>query len=71
MLGAAPDALTAVNDRKWSGDHAASDVADTDGVLLLNRPVPLAKPRIVDLAATILNAYGIAPPEDGDGVALW
>jgi len=71
MLGAAPDALTATNDKKWSGDHAASDVADTDGVLLVNRRLPLDKPRIVDLAATILKTYQIGPPQDGDGVALW
>ncbi len=71
MLGAAPDALTAVNARKWSGDHAASDVADTDGVILVNRRLPLVKPCIVDLAATILGAYGIAPPDNGDGKRLW
>jgi len=71
MLGGAPDALTGVNDKKWSGDHAASDVADTNGVLLVNRDLPLDKPRIVDLASTILNVYEIPPPEDGDGKRLW
>ena len=71
MLGGIPEALTEPNAKKWSGDHAASDVADTSGILLVNQRLNLDDPRIVDLAPTILHHYEIAPPTDMDGHRLW
>lgn len=71
MLGGIPDALTGPNTKKWSGDHAASDVADTSGILLINRRLNLDDPGIVDLAPTILHRYEIAPPPEMDGRRLW
>lgn len=52
VLGGVPAGLFADNDKKWSGDHAASDVADTPGVVLSNRPLDKADPHIVDIAPT-------------------
>ncbi len=71
ILGGIPDALTGPNMRKWSGDHAASDVADTHGVILVNRRIDMDDPRIVDLSPTLLHQYGITPPPDVDGRRLW
>jgi predicted AlkP superfamily phosphohydrolase/phosphomutase len=61
ILGGVPAELFADNTKKWSGDHAASDVADTDGILLSNRPITAAKPAIVDLAPTAIAFFGEAP----------
>ena len=71
MLGGIPNALTALNTRKWSGDHAASDVADTPGVILVNRRVDLRTPGIMDIAPTVLQRYGIPASPDMDGHGLW
>ncbi|MFQ5458105.1 MAG: alkaline phosphatase family protein [Myxococcota bacterium] len=71
MLGGIPDALTGPNTKKWSGDHAASDVADTAGILLVNQRLKLEDPRIGDLAPTILHQYEVTPPPDVDGHRLW
>lgn len=52
ILGGVPEGLFADNDKKWSGDHAASDFADTPGFILANRAIDKADPHIVDIAAT-------------------
>jgi predicted AlkP superfamily phosphohydrolase/phosphomutase len=62
ILGGVPEGLFADNTKKWSGDHAASDVDQTPGVLLSNRPLGSAKPAIVDLAPTALRHFGQTPP---------
>jgi len=71
VLGGIPEPLTGPNTKKWSGDHAASDVADTAGIILVNERLNLDNPQIVDLAPTLLYQYGIAPPPDVDGERLW
>src|SRR5206468_2146974 len=54
-LGGIPAALLEPNDKKWSGDHAASDVADTPGIILSNRALRAGvDAAIVDLAPTAL-----------------
>jgi predicted AlkP superfamily phosphohydrolase/phosphomutase len=70
-LGGVPDALFADNDRRWSGDHAASLAAETEGVLFVSRKLPLASPGIEDIAPTVLKGLGLAPPPDSDGRPLW
>jgi len=63
ILGGMPDGdLFAPNDRKWSGDHAASDVDDTDGIVFSSRPFTADRPGIIDIAPTLLGLYGIRPP---------
>jgi hypothetical protein len=46
------------NTRRWGGDHIV-DPALVPGVLLMNRPFRTASPRLVDLAPTILAAFGV------------
>jgi predicted AlkP superfamily phosphohydrolase/phosphomutase len=62
ILGGAPAAMFADNTKKWSGDHAASDVADTDGILIANVPLAGEHPAIVDLAPTALGFFGKPVP---------
>ena len=62
ILGGVPPGLFADNPKKWSGDHAASDVAETPGILVSNRPLPRENPAIVDLAPTALRFFGKTPP---------
>ncbi len=59
------------NDKKWSGDHAASSATDTHGVLFVSRPVSLEDPGIEDLAPTFLKGLGVPLPSDLDGSPLW
>lgn len=56
ILGGVPEGLFADNDKKWSGDHAASDVDETPGVVLSNRPLDKSDPHIADIAPTA-HAY--------------
>jgi predicted AlkP superfamily phosphohydrolase/phosphomutase len=58
ILGGVPKDLFADNDKKWSGDHAASDVAESAGILIANRPIAKADPGIVDLAPTAHAFFG-------------
>ena len=44
--------------KKWSGDHGGFDFATTAGVLITNRPINTATPRIIDIAPTVLQFYG-------------
>jgi predicted AlkP superfamily phosphohydrolase/phosphomutase len=69
-LGGIPAELFEPNRRKWSGDHAASDVADTPGVILANRKLPAGAPAIVDLAPTALRFLGVPVPSDMVGHGL-
>jgi len=69
-LGGIPADLFETNMRKWSGDHAASDVADTPGVILANRPLAAGDPAIVDLAPTALAFFGAPVPPDMRGHSL-
>jgi predicted AlkP superfamily phosphohydrolase/phosphomutase len=63
ILGGAPEGdLFVPNPRKWSGDHAASDVEDTDGILISSRAFGALRPGIVDVAPTVLALFGVAKP---------
>jgi predicted AlkP superfamily phosphohydrolase/phosphomutase len=68
-LGGAPtgEAL-ADNPKAWCGDHAASDVKDTPGVLLSNATIRHEDPALVDLASTILGLFDA--PISGPGRPL-
>lgn len=64
------------NTKAWSGDHCI-DPELVPGVLIANRPLDLpadharaGAPHIVDLAPTLLDLFGVAPPRHMDGASL-
>ncbi|MGB0135587.1 alkaline phosphatase family protein [Dokdonella sp.] len=57
------------NAEAWSGDHCM-DSRTVPGVLLVNRPLK-ASGDLRDLPVTILDYFGIAPPAEMQGQALW
>lgn len=70
ILGGVPGDLFADNTKKWSGDHAASDVEDTHGILIATRPIARENPAIVDLAPTALTYFGQIAPAHYAGKTL-
>jgi len=62
ILGGVPSDLFADNTKKWSGDHAASDVKSTDGILISSRPLARKDAAIIDFAPTALSFFGVALP---------
>jgi predicted AlkP superfamily phosphohydrolase/phosphomutase len=67
--GAAPQELLSSNDDKWSGEHAASDVAITPGIFFSNKPLaPSAA--IIDIGPTALKYLGAQIPGDFEGKSL-
>jgi predicted AlkP superfamily phosphohydrolase/phosphomutase len=69
-LGGSPPGILYPNTKKWSGDHGGYDYATTAGVLVSNRPILTTSPRIIDIAPTVLQFFGIAPPAGTDGKPL-
>lgn len=63
ILGGMPErALFAPNTKKWSGDHSASDVTETSGILVTSVRPTRDDPAIVDFAPTLLGHFGVAVP---------
>jgi len=69
MGGVADGPLHEDNVKKWSGDHCI-DPAATPGVLLMNRPFRREGASLVDLAPTILDAFGLAKGPLMEGSSL-
>jgi len=57
------------NTRRWGGDHIV-DPALVPGVLFMNRPFRSASPSLVDLAPTILAAFGVPRGANMEGTDL-
>ena len=57
------------NIKAWAGDHCI-DPSLLPGVLFCNRKIKDENPRLMDLAPTALDLFGIDPPAHMDGVAL-
>lgn len=57
------------NEKAWSADHCI-DHRFVPGVFFSSRKVAAASPRIIDLAPTVLDLFGIAPPDHMDGSVL-
>lgn len=55
-----------VNKKAWSGDHCL-DPRVVPGVFFSNIKVKTANPRILDVAPTILDLFGVAKPAQMDG----
>ncbi len=68
-MGGVPQGYFEDNTRRWSGDH----IVDPDlmpGVLLMNRAFRTDKPRLLDMAPTILGALGVPKPAAMEGEEL-
>ncbi len=68
-LGSTPKTQMEPNAKRWSGDHCI-DPPYVSGVLLVNRHINTTSPRIIDIAPTILQLFGLEPPASVDGKAL-
>ena len=67
--GAAPPDVLSPNTSKWSGDHAASDVAITPGILFSNKPLG-KEPSILDIGVTALSHLKLSVPKEFEGKSL-
>jgi predicted AlkP superfamily phosphohydrolase/phosphomutase len=54
------------NDSAWSADHCA-DALEVPGVLFSNRDIRASSPRLVDVAPSILSAFGLPLPSSMEG----
>jgi predicted AlkP superfamily phosphohydrolase/phosphomutase len=70
-LGGSPQGIVYPNARKWSADHGGYDFAETSGVLISSRAVGTKTPRIIDIAPTVLQYFGLSIPSDIDGKPLY
>lgn len=57
------------NARAWSGDHCV-DPSVVPGVLFCSQPLLADDPRLLDIAPTVLDLFGIEPPPYMDGQPL-
>jgi predicted AlkP superfamily phosphohydrolase/phosphomutase len=70
-LGGIPKEIILPNDKKWSGEHAASDVVDTEGIFFSNRKPIVSEPSIVDISATTLDILGAKRAKGMEGENLF
>jgi predicted AlkP superfamily phosphohydrolase/phosphomutase len=68
-LGGVPEHCFADNDKKWSGDHCI-DPELVPGILFMNRAFDAAQPSLLDLAPTILDAFGLPKSSAMEGRSL-
>jgi len=57
------------NVKKWSGDHCI-DPRLVPGVFFCNRKIDTHEPKLIDVAPTALDAFGVSIPPYMDGRAL-
>jgi predicted AlkP superfamily phosphohydrolase/phosphomutase len=57
------------NTKAWSGDHCV-DPSIVPGILFCNRKIGAAQPRLLDIAPTVLDVFGIPAPDYMDGHAM-
>ena len=58
------------NVKAWSGDHCI-DPRIVPGVLFCNRKIDVNDPALIDIAPTVLQQFGLTPPEYMDGKVLF
>jgi predicted AlkP superfamily phosphohydrolase/phosphomutase len=68
-LGGAPEGLFEDNVKKWGGDHII-DPCLVPGVLFMNHPFDGARPSLLDMAPTILEALGVPKGAAMEGDSL-
>jgi len=69
--GSPPGDILYPNERKWSGDHCGFDYKTIPGVLISNRALAEANPRIIDVGPTVLKYFGVPVPKEMDGRPLF
>ena len=69
VTGIVNDIVIGDNGKAWSGDHCI-DPALVPGVLFSNLKLERTDPSIMDVAPTVLEMFGIAPPAHMDGRGL-
>jgi predicted AlkP superfamily phosphohydrolase/phosphomutase len=69
-LGAVPAGVVVANLKKWSGDHCASEPADTPGILLCNRKLSSGDIALMDIAPSALKYFDVPIPPQMDGKAV-
>ena len=65
-IGRSTDRIFHANRKAWSGDHCV-DPSLVPGILFCNQPVGSPNPRLIDVAPTVLNLFGIPVPDYMDG----
>ena len=70
-LGGSPQGIVYPNMKKWSGDHGGYDYRTTAGVLISTRRLASREPRIIDIAPTVLQHFGLPIPKELDGKSLF
>jgi predicted AlkP superfamily phosphohydrolase/phosphomutase len=70
-LGGIPKELFLPNNHKWSGEHAASDVAETDGIFFSSFGPTAGDPMIVDIPVTALELLGVGKTPSMEGTNLF
>lgn len=68
-LGGVPTGLFEDNVKRWGGDHVI-DPSLVPGVLFMNKPFDNKKPSLVDMAPTILKAFGLPKGSAMEGESL-
>jgi predicted AlkP superfamily phosphohydrolase/phosphomutase len=68
--GVAPADLFEDNTDTWSGEHAASDMTTSAGILFSNKPIKSDSPHLVDIGVTALTYLGKKVPSDLEGKSL-
>jgi predicted AlkP superfamily phosphohydrolase/phosphomutase len=70
-LGGVQKELIELNTTPWSGDHCSVDPELVKGIFFINRKLTTDRaPYIADIYPTVLEALGLKPPYELDGVAL-
>jgi len=68
-IGQVTEQILHDNTKAWSGDHCI-DPSLVPGVLFCNRPIATENPRLIDIAPTVLEMFGVTVPKYMDGEPL-
>ena len=69
-VGVVDDDVFVDNTRSWSGDHCL-DYETVPGIFFCNRRIDVDKPRIMDIAPSVLKLFGIGIPKHITGQSLF
>jgi predicted AlkP superfamily phosphohydrolase/phosphomutase len=69
-LGDMTNDVLSDNTSAWSADHCMA-ASQLPGVVFANRPIMRERPSLVDMAPTILELFGVQPPDSMKGGSLF